>query len=328
MMEKDKVKFGCLCITAFPIEWEVTEADLGHGYYLEKPLAEVDLSTWRDPLGRWEVEELSKADLWIWSVRQSNALDVADAENQEIAKEMYWFWASYLLHHPPITHGAWTLTGKLVGGTPDVRTMGKRDPLFNQGIGRPPKMTVAKLKEVASLAPRIGHAIKSGALTGRLERGWLAFLEAMKTKDLDQTILHFERALEAIAHPTDAKQFVSRFARVVRDLEHPKQDSSSLLAEIYDVRSGLAHAEAIETVFPQKSREEAARRGRELRAALLHIVSASYREIFASDNLIALYSSEGIGDHWDKVVARKRPPPFTVTLEPTVWREQTPQDGR
>jgi hypothetical protein len=64
-MEKHRVKFGCLCLQAHPFESPTGNVDLGNGYFLESPWAKVDVDDWAEELGKWQVEEIRDANIWV-----------------------------------------------------------------------------------------------------------------------------------------------------------------------------------------------------------------------------------------------------------------------
>jgi hypothetical protein len=179
-MQKHGVKFGCLSVQARPLETISGSGDLGHRYFLEAPWSEVELESWTEDLGRWQVDEIRRADVWIWSVQPSSRLAVADAENVALERRLHQFWLAYMLHRPLLTHSAWSLTGTLVDARPNIRTMKRYAPIRLQEPWTPRILTVSMLREIASIADRIDHITSSGLLAGRLARGWAAFVSGMK----------------------------------------------------------------------------------------------------------------------------------------------------
>jgi hypothetical protein len=151
-----------------------------------------------------------------------------------------------------------------------------------------------------------------------LERGFAAFIGGVQSNSIDDSVLGFVRAIEGILHPNNKKQFCDRATKVIRCSTAADSGLTSLLDEIYDARSGFTHAEAIETVFPNKSRDEAVLRGRELRSASYVIASRCYRTVFANPDLIDFFSKEQ-GGSWGKVVTGKSNSPFTICVEPSDW---------
>jgi hypothetical protein len=53
---------------------------------------------------------------------------------------------------------------------------------------------------------------------------------------------------------------------------------------------------------------------------VFHVASGIFRTIFARDDLVRLFSTEGIGEYWGRVVAGKKAAPFTYVLEAADWK--------
>jgi hypothetical protein len=229
------------------------------------------------------------------------------------------YWISLLMHEPPDLQTPWVLTGHFEAGKPIVSSLVKLVPVFRQQNAIPRPLTPESLESVALTAGNVDIGQQDRIVAGRLERGFAAFVSGMQSNTIDDSILSFVRALEAVLHPNNKEQFCARAGKIVQSSTLNECDLGSELAELYDVRSGLTHAEAIDTIFTGITREEAVRRGRELRALSYFLAARIYRQVFASQDLMRFFSREQ-GEFWGKVVCGKKPAPFSISVEPDEWK--------
>jgi hypothetical protein len=243
-------------------------------------------------------------------------LQILDAQNEALLEKIRDFWLGFLLHEPPMIHSAWSMTGSLNAAKPDVRSLRELPKVFQQYLGKPRQLKPSTLLGTTRLAAHFQTIRSSRVLAGRLERGLAAFVSGMKMAHIDEAVLSFERALEGILQPNDKDQFTKRAKCIIRPVGKHRLNVAKLLNDIYDARSGFTHAEALDTVFPGLSRRQAERRGWQLRSAVFHLASRCYREILAREDLVRLFSAEGLGDYWGEIVSGDADPPFLVDLAP------------
>ncbi|GEM_PF-3906337 len=318
-MRKDGVKFGCLCADVHPSgDIRRIEAALPGEFFVESPWADVDVDAWREELGRWQVNEIKRANLWVWSVASTETPQIHDNENDRLFRRMNNFWIAFLMHEPPDVNSVWILTGDLIAGHPTIATLRKLPRAIRQSVSFPAPLSPDSLDQIAVIAGGVDAAEEAKSVAGRLERGFAAFVAGMQSDTIDDSILCFVRALEAIVQPNGGKQFCNRTARILQSSTMDVASLRALLEEIYKTRGAFTHAEAIETAFRGNTRDEAIRRGRELRAATHIMASRCYREVFARPDLIKFFSSEQ-GEFWGDVVSGKKEPPFRIPVEPAEW---------
>jgi hypothetical protein len=326
-MDKDGVKFGVLCMQV-PRSADLRKLTIDGpcNFCIEAPGATVDLNTWREVAGTWQLDEIRRADLWVWTTAKSGLLGIQNAENDRLHGRMVNYWISLLMHEPPDLRLPWVLTGHFEAGKPIVSSLVKLIGVFRQQNGIPHQLMIESLEGVAATAGNVDIAEQERIVAGRLERGFAAFVSGMQSDTIDDSILSFVRALEAVLHPNTKEQFCARAAKILQSNTLRERDLAVVLAELYDVRSGLTHAEAIETVFAGRIIEDAVRRGRELRALSYFLASRVYRKVFASQELIRFFSRER-GEFWGKVVCGRKPAPFVISVEPKEWEIDPGQRG-
>lgn len=317
-MQKDGVKFACLCLRAV-IAGELLDAraELPGDYWLEPPWEEFDVNVWKNHIGTWRIDEIARARLWIWVVAPSARLDVNDAEHDQLEHRLFLLWQGLQLHRPGIVHSAWVLMGNLKNAKPDVQSLKQYRDLFVKEPDR--ELTLSGLRHAAATALDLQRLYDSGVLAGRLDRGLAAFFGAMHNEHLDESILSLVRAVEGILHPKDADQFVKRSGSVVKIDGGLPDALTTLLRELYDVRSGFTHAEALATVFQGNSHEEGKHRAQQLQAFAYLLASGAYTAVLRQDTLTKRFSTEGQGEYWGKITAGKKKPPFTVQLDEQDW---------
>jgi hypothetical protein len=314
-MRKDGVKFGCLCLQASS-DWmlgQEQEADLGHGFFLARPWREFDFRGWSPALGSWRLEEIQSSQIWIWSTAASEHLHVTDNENEVLADRMQVLWKALQLCEPAVFLSAWIFTGAIHDGRPDIATLRSLPNVFVKQPSR--ERGHRELQAAAALALALQEAFSAGRVVGRLERGLAALLSGMLSDTMDNSVLCFTRALEGVLHPNERRQFVSRGARVISI----PNETETILGELYDFRSGLAHAESFETIFPRKTFEQATHRGQQLQAFAYLAAARVYSCILASTELLRWFASEELGEYWGRVVSGRKAPPFQVTIRDDEW---------
>ena len=317
-MRKDGVKFACLCLRAVTAGELANACDALPGdYWLEPPWEEFDVNVWKNHIGVWRIDQIADAHLWVWVVAPSVRLDVNDAEHDQLEHRLFLLWQGLQLHRPGIVHSAWVLMGSLRNAKPDVQSLKQYRELFVKEPDR--ELTLSGLHLAAATALDLQRLYVSGVLAGRLDRGMAALFSAMRSEHMDESILSLVRAVEGILHPKDAEQFVKRAASVVK-IDGVLPDAlTTLLRELYDVRSGFTHAEALTTVFQGKSHEEGKHRAQQLQAFAYLLASGAYTAVLREDTLTKRFSTEGQGDYWGKITAGKKKPPFTVQLDEQDW---------
>jgi hypothetical protein len=150
-------------------------------------------------MGVWQLEEIQKANLWVWCTGKSGSLR---------RKAVTDFWSGLLLTRPPRVHHAWLLTGTLQDGASQI---GGLERLRDVVVKEPPfPLNLDILREATQAGIHLGRAFASGRLRGRLERGLSALLLSMQMEYSDESILALERALEGVLHPNGREQFVKR----------------------------------------------------------------------------------------------------------------------
>lgn len=317
-MQKDGVKFACLCLRAV-IAGELLDACAGlpGDYWLEPPWEEFDVNVWKNHIGSWSIDQIADARLWVWVVAPSARLDVNDAEHDQLEHRLFLFWQGLQLHRPGIVHSAWVLMGSLRNAKPDVQSLKQyREPLVKEPDR---ELTLSGLHQAAATALDLQRLYESGVLAGRLDRGLPAFFGAMRSEHVDESILSLVRSIEGILHPKDADQFVKRAASVVNIDGGSPAALKTLLDELYRVRSGFTHAEALTTIFQGKNRDEAKHRAQQLQAFAYLLASGAYTAVLRQDTLTKRFSTEGQGEYWGKVTSGRRKPPFTVQLDEQDW---------
>jgi hypothetical protein len=327
-MDKDGVKFAVLCMqVSRQANLRKLALDGPCNFCVEPPASTVDLNTWREVAGTWQLDEIRRAGLWVWTTAKSKFLGVQNAENDRLHGRMVNYWISLLLHEPPDLRLPWVLTGHFEAGKPVVSSLAKLIGVFRQQTAVPNQLTPESLENVATIAGNVDVAEQERIVAGRLERGFAAFVSGMQSNTIDDSILSFVRALEAVLHPNTKKQFCARAARILRSSTLSECDLATVLADLYDVRSGLTHAEAIDTVFAGVTREDAVRRGRELRTLSYLLAARVYRKLFASQELIRFFSHEQ-SEFWGKVVSGRKPAPFVILIEPKEWEIVPGRSGK
>lgn len=313
-MIKDDVQFACVCAHVWMHHGlEGERGELGRGYYLEPPWHEFDLEDWANEIGRWQLDEIKNANLWVWATGPQGTIRRETITN---------LWSGLLLTRPPRVHSAWLLTGTLKNGQPSIGMLQRLGDVY---IKEPPfPLNLQTLREAAEAGYHLGRAFDSGRLRGRLERGLSSLLLAMGVGYVDDSLLFLERALEGVVHPASKVQFAKRAAAILE--RSPDSDSVPLLEQLYDVRSAFAHAETLETVFPEMSQAAALQRIRELQTFTYFLASRSYRAILECLKLMEKFGSEGLGPYWGKVVARRVPPPFRVSVLDEEWNFEQDED--
>lgn len=284
------------------------ELDLGGGYYLQPPWGEFDLDKWRDHIGIWQLDEIKKADLWFWTT--------GDNERSELRTAMTNFWSALLLTRPPRVHSAWLITGSLNAGTPYIGNLKRLNDVWVKESPFP--LSADTLYDAARTAVDLTRAFSTGELKGRIERGLAALLLTFASPYSDESILGLVRAFEGILHPNHKKQFARRALAVVQS-PNSAVDLQATLEEVYDVRSGFTHAEAIETVFPNLSRGQATTRVRKLQAFMFFVVSRAYRAVLQKPELTAQFGRENLSEYWSAVIDGKQEAPFNVRIADAEW---------
>jgi hypothetical protein len=318
----DNVKFACICLNASPVEPSCRATrELSAEFRLERPWTGLDLDAWKPDLGRLQLNEIKKATVWVWTFVQSTRLDVCDGENNALTDRLTAFYVGLMLNRPPNVWSARTMTGHLQGGSVTIQSQAQRYRIFHKEHDAAPELTESALAAAATSAGHLRAAKSSSALGGRLERGLVSFENAMYSEYLDESIISLVRSIEAILQPNDKKQFVKRTCAI---MDHQTEAShmdqcSAVFEELYDIRSGLVHAEAIEDIFGGVSGEQAAMRAKRLQAIAYLVASNLYRSILAQPELVEKFAHERLGDYWGRVVCDKEPPPFRLQLDAECW---------
>lgn len=316
-MLRDDVKVSGLAVRLYPAESPAGAIELGSHFWSESPGSLLDLSDWRESLGRFQIEEIEKATAWVWTSMPSDRLEVLDAENQTLDHRVFRFWRAILLTEPPTIAASWILTGTIQHGRLDIRGFVKPPMVYGKSARRPSRFDVARLHQAAAIADSLMRP--EPVLGGPLERGWSSFIAGMRATHIDESILCFVRALEGILHSATRQQFSRRAARLVKFGDHDSTYGEEFFERLYNVRSGFTHARTLEETFPSCDRAQALLRGRQLQAAAHIVASRWYRTVIMDPNLVRQFSGTSLGDYWGEVVLGKERPPFTVRVEEDEW---------
>jgi hypothetical protein len=300
-----QTRFACLALQATTdvrVDDLEKPADLGAGYHLERPDGGVALDSWKSFVGEHELESIQKCDAWIWA---------PGSDGRTLRERIGYFETALFLTRAPLTHASWVLDGELVQGRPRVSSFGKQHQTFIKEPAFP--LTTGTLKAAASVADTLARTFERKALVGRLERGFISLVMAMRVSYIEESILYLMRALEGMLHADDSKQFQARAAAIL------KEPGGDLLREVYHVRNKLTHVEPIELVFPNMTPERVTQRALQLQAFLYHFATRAYRKALLSSDILAVLTQGQVGDYWGDVVRGRKPPPINVSVDDSLW---------
>jgi hypothetical protein len=196
------------------------------------------LTSWGEDIGRLHQDELAETNLFLWSLRRSNAPAILDEENEQLIKDVLRFYLGLLIATPYFSHARMTcLTGANSDGHAGVRSI----RLFAQSyytIGAPyPYLSVGRLNFAESLARSLRVHDEDPGKT-RIERALRAFREGCESRQLDYRLHQFVRCAEGFAVPPfrrSAVHFGKRLSRVCAGR------SQQRVKQMYDLRSGIEH---------------------------------------------------------------------------------------
>ena len=317
-MSKGK-KFACLAIHAYPVgELPLTPLDIGHGFSVSGSASGVDPKGWTEALGTFQIEEIQRANLWVWIEMESDQAEILDSENEQLKARLEMFWWGLMLQEPPRIFSARAFSGQVLESGYDLRSFTRFDDVFSQGLLRT-KITLDLLQGAAATASAYEVIMEGAGLTGRIHQGFAAFADGVKSRCVDSAHLCFQRALEGIFHPKNKDQFVKRGARVFLDLSRDDNNAADVLTAIYDMRSGFTHCETLATIFPDLEQSEAEKTGISLKHAAYTLAARAYRAVIRDAELARRFGQEGQGEFWGKVTDGRRTPPFVIKLHPEDW---------
>jgi hypothetical protein len=301
------IRFACLCMAAVTdvrVDDLQEPADLGFGYRLAPPDAELSIESWRDDVGRFEIDAMTNCTAWVW---------VQDSEFSDLHQKIGYFETGLLLTRAPLIHGAWVLEGPIgPEGTRRVASFGRALQTFIKEPAFP--LTTETLGRAAVTANHLARAFKEKVLSGRLERGFVSLLLGMRMRHVEESILFLMRALEGLLHADNARQFVARGEKVLGNAD------AGLLEELYRVRNKFTHVEPFTVAFPDRPEEEALIRARQLQAFLYHFATRAYREVLRRPDAARTLSNERVGDYWGRVTTARAASPFVVDVEDSLWK--------
>lgn len=202
----------------------------------ELPLAVPD--HWRTWLGSLRVEDLGKADLFLFASSPSTAPKILDAENRQLGDLVHRLYFGLLIAAPYIQHEEGTLmTGAHHGGQVDVRQVTRYDDVLPS-----PGCHGAVLEaSVFESAMRVADGIATLEGTGEHDRTWRithAFHDALRSNEFGQRIHQCMRSIEGFILPdvgSTRKQMIARSALFVGSGHEP------LIGKLFDIRSAVEH---------------------------------------------------------------------------------------
>src|ERR1039457_6388933 len=161
-MDKDGVKFAVLCMqVSRQANLRKLALDGPCNFCVEPPASTVALNTWREVAGTWQLDEIRRAGLWVWTTAKSKFLGVQNAENDRLHGRMVNYWISLLLHEPPDLRLPWVLTGHFEAGKPVVSSLAKLIGVFRQQTAVPNQLTPESLENVATIAGNVDIVLES-----------------------------------------------------------------------------------------------------------------------------------------------------------------------
>lgn len=202
----------------------------------ELPLAMPD--HWQTWLGSLRVEELTKANLFVFATSPSSAPKSLDAENKELAALVHRLYFGLLVAVPYIQHQEGTLmTGAHHDGQVDVREVTRYDDVVP-----PAGCYGAKLgASVFQSARRVAEGIASLEGTGEHSRIWRithAFYDAMRSNEFGLRLHQCVRSIEGFVLPdigSTRKQMISRSTLFMGS------GFDALMGKLFDIRSAVEH---------------------------------------------------------------------------------------
>lgn len=300
-----KIPFACLALNAVTdarVDDLGTRADLGCGYRLERPSADLNLNAWKSFAGEHELKSVNGCNAWIWTEGSNGAI---------LRERLGYFETALWIARAPLVHASWRLEGVLEDDRPNVSSFGDRPQTFIMEPAFP--LVTTTLTEAACIADTLAQTFQFKRLAGRLERAFISLVLAMHIEHIEDQILHLMRALEGMLHADNSRQFAGRAACILKD---PRPD---LLRELYHVRNKLTHAEPVELAFPNMTPAQASKRACQLRAFLYHLATRSYRKILRKPETLKVLTQDQVGAFWGEVVLGREAPPFTVEVEDSLW---------
>ncbi|MDP2982973.1 MAG: hypothetical protein Q8O92_06575 [Candidatus Latescibacter sp.] len=202
----------------------------------ELPLAMPD--HWQKWLGTLKVDELSKANLFLFAHAPSQTPEILDGENIRLSDLIHRLYLGLLVSFPYIDHGEGTLmTGVNHNGEIDVRRVSR----YN-AVHPPLGCHGAPIDDsFLDITMQVAEGISTLEREGEYNRTWRimhALYAALKAEELGVRIHQCVRCIEGFILPeigNTRRQFISRGALFIGS------GHDELLGTLFDVRSAVEH---------------------------------------------------------------------------------------
>ena len=311
-------KFSCLSLEG--VSFDTSELrghpiDLGDGLWIVfGPPFELSKS-WRDWLGSLEVDRLQHCSLSLLAIAPSHSPGVLDTENQKLTERAFSLFYALFMVEVFAYRGGIGLSGANVEGHVEVRQTTRLVDQPALGFFRFVDLRLVHFRRASHIAAGIRAMHSPGVETTRLQRGFHAWMRAIRELYADERLHQFVRAIEAVVKPSEGKgrkHFASRGQLFVGE----SAQNETMLTEIFNMRGAAEHlnsvVDALET-YPPKNRP-VIRKQRLCQAQLL--ASFVYERILGDPALRATFTLD------DKIAAfwgLRRPDQRSVWGAPFDW---------
>jgi len=196
---------------------------------------------WREWLGSIRAGELEQCNLFLLSKMVSSTPDILDAENQQLQRRVWNFYAGLLLANTFATaHKPVVLTGARRDGEIDIRQQQDLESPIPCLFRPYPPVLPDEIRQAAHLAQKLGDLGATPPTGGpwRLFRTLHIYTEARANGDILERLHQYSRCIDGLILPAAGKtkqQFKSRTELFIGSHHH------DMMGEIYDVRSAVEH---------------------------------------------------------------------------------------
>jgi len=249
---------------------------------------------WKERLGTLAYREIDQALLYLITT-SAEAPEVDGTGEENLQLKLYRFYVGLMISTDFFAHGRATLlTGEVVEKRATITGRSEYPP--TSGIlGAPAaRITLGKLARAARIAAAI-ERLATGERHWRVARTITAFLEAARSRYLDEKVHQYLRVVEGFVHTgrTRIKKTFSERSQFFTNRHH-----KALLDELWDIRSVVEHLRGpYESIAAPTERE---RRLLLIRRGLESEVLARYclTVFLETQSLLPVFEDALIEDFW------------------------------
>src|SRR5262249_51853267 len=144
--------------------------------------------------GRLHRDELSRTNLFLWSLRRSAHPDILDAENAKLSRRVLQLYLGLLIASPYFASGRLTLlTGANSEGAVAARSLTTYNPTFRSPGIAVAGLTMSRVRQAERLA--IALVRHRSSPLNRSVRAIRSFRKACEARELDERLHLFVRSL-------------------------------------------------------------------------------------------------------------------------------------